>query len=280
MLSTLSVGQQDIRCASFQWVTDTDGGEKAAMVVSAVINGKAVAMQFDTGSDVSVLYGQQQAASLGLAVVERPGDRMIAEGHLAIGEMDFLRQALHIVDYPPAQVAGRIGMRTLLGNIVQIDYPSQQICLLSKAQYHLSRNRIRQVQAHIRSSKLFINTEFNGNQEQQLFFDTGASLYALLTDKPHWQQLTGRQGNEKSNLTIEGWANDQVVTTIGAPLKGGLLLGGLEVESLHAHYIRERPNYFANLPLEADGLLGNALFFDKKIILDLRNKRTWFGIFK
>ena len=269
----------DTHCAPFQWITDTDGSEKAAMVVSTTINGKAADMQFDTGSDVSVLYGMEQAEKLGLAVTERHGGQIIGTTQLTIGDMDFASQDFYIMPYPPAAVAGRIGLRSLLGNIVQIDYPGQQICLLSKTQYHFSRNHIRQVPAQIRSNKLFLKTAIDGQAEQQFFFDTGASLFDLLVDKPQWQQLTGRNGDEKSNSRIEGWASDQIVTTIGAPLKVGLKLGDINIPHVQAHYTQERPNYFANLPVDADGLLGNALFFDKKVILDLRKKRTWFGVF-
>ncbi|MGS2722509.1 hypothetical protein ACVBEJ_02110 [Porticoccus sp. GXU_MW_L64] len=270
----------DTRCAPFQWITDTDGSEKAAMVVQALINGNSVDMQFDTGSDVSVFYGPQPALDSGLAIAEKVGGQPASAARLSIGEMDFGEQEFHISDYPSAQVAGRIGLRTLLDKIVQIDYPGQQICLLSKAQYHLSRNQIRQVPARIRSSKLFLTTELNGHKEQRFFFDTGASMFDLLLDKPQWQQLTQRSGSENNNIRIEGWANDQLVTTIGAPLTGSLKIGDIDIHSAQVYFTRERPNYFANLPIDADGLLGNSLFFDKKVILDLRNKRTWFGVFK
>ncbi|MDM3870385.1 hypothetical protein QSV34_03345 [Porticoccus sp. W117] len=279
-LFTCFNAQADNHCAPFQWVTDTDGSEKSAMVVRTTINGKTADMQFDTGSDVSVFYGSEPATALGIALAKQPSGSITGMAPLAIGDMDFASQTFHVMPYPPASVAGRIGLRSLLGHIVQIDYPGQQICLLSKAQYHLSRNQIRQVPAQIRSSKLFLTTELDGHKAQRFFFDTGASLFDLLLDKAQWQKLTDRHGDEESNSRIEGWANDQLVTTIGAPLNVTLKIGDIDIHNAQAHYTRERPNYFANLPLEADGLLGNSLFFDKKVILDLRQKRTWFGVFK
>ena len=106
------------------------------------------------------------------------------------------------------------------------------------------------------------------------------ALYSLLVDRSRWRQLTGRQGDEPGNTRIEGWANDKVVTTVGAPLQGTIQLGELTLSKPLVHYIQQRPDYFANRSTPAAGLLGNALFFNRKVILDLRHKHTWFGISK
>ena len=89
------------RCTAFKWVTDLDGSEKAAMVVSATINGQPVDLQFDTGSDVSLLYGEQQAGKLGLEIQQHRFGQKIAQALLAAGDIELADQAFHIVPYPP-----------------------------------------------------------------------------------------------------------------------------------------------------------------------------------
>ena len=269
----------DNNCTPFQWVTDWDGEEKSAMVVTTIINGHRADLQFDTGSDVNVLYGAEQAEAFGLEVTERDFGTQVTQSSLTAGNIDLASQTFVIVPYPPAQVAGRIGLKSLLGKIVQIDYPNNQICLLDTLQYYQSRQHTRQVSARIHSNKFFLTATINKHPEQELFFDTGASLYELLVDKTLWQKLTGRRGDEKDNKEIQGWANDKLVTTVGAPMLGSIQLGDMILPTPLAHFTRERPNYFTERHVSAIGLLGNALFFDRKVILDLRKKYTWFSVF-
>lgn len=264
-------------CTPFEWVTDVDGAEKAAMVVTANVAGRKTKLQFDTGSDVSGLY---LGAFQELTTNRNEYGYDITTIDLKAGELDLGRQPFHRMPWPTSLVSGRIGLQALIGKIIRIDYPNQQICQITKEQFEQHRLHMHLVPAEIRSRKLFLISKLAGTINDDLFFDTGASLYELLVDKTNWQHLTGRQGNESDNLQISGWSHDQLVTTIGAPLATQLALGSFVAEESMVHFIAEQPRRFEHNTIEAEGLIGNAPFFDDVVVMDLRKEEAWFGILK
>lgn len=253
---------------SFNWITDFDGAEKAAMLVTANIDGEPVDLQFDTGSDVSGLF----------AISATDGGRQSFTAPVTLGEIQLGRQRLHFFSRPPGRAGGRLGLEALLGKIIKIDYPQQQICRLDEQQYAALAPQLLLTPARIRSKKLFLYIELNGDYWPGLFFDSGASLYHLLVDRVVWQRLTGRTGNEPDNHYLQGWSRNRLITTVGAPLRGKLSLTGLELQAPPVHFTRERPRHFADYPINVRGLIGNAPFFNRVIVLDLRGDSPWFGI--
>ncbi|WIO73574.1 hypothetical protein QP938_09740 [Porticoccaceae bacterium LTM1] len=264
-------------CTSFEWITDVDGAEKAAMVVTANVAGRKTKLQFDTGSDVSGLY---LGAFKDLTTNRNEYGYDITTIDLKVGELDLGRQPFHRMPWPTSLVSGRIGLQALIGKIIRIDYPNQQICQISTEQFEQHRLQMHLVPAEIRSRKLFLISKLAGDINDDLFFDTGASLYELLVDKTNWQHLTGRQGNESDNLQISGWSHDRVVTTIGAPLTTQLAFGSFVAEQPMVHFIAEQPKRFEHNAIKTEGLIGNAPFFDEVVVMDLRKEEAWFGILK
>lgn len=258
-------------CAPFTWITDVDGVEKAAMAVTAVIDGQQVELQFDTGSDVSGFYGGDLLNQQSGGFVSVP---------IAVGGLDLGQQKFYVFPQRRERVEGRLGLAALLNKIIKIDYPAQQICQVSGQQFETLMPKLQLTPARVRSNKLFLYAELNGDHWSGLFFDSGASLYDLLVDKQTWQGLTGRTGLEADNRFIQGWSHDQLVTTVGAPLKGKLSLAEFDLASPLVHYTRERPTHFSEYPVSARGLIGNAPFFNQVIVMDLRGRGAWFGVVK
>lgn len=265
-------------CTQFQWVTDFDGAKKAAMVVTASARGHSFDLQFDTGSDVSGFFGTGPFADLNVKTQKNAGGHTVASLPLSLNSLSLGTQEFYLLPQPPGRVVGRLGLKALLGNIIQIDYPQRKICRIDPTKFKTYRYDLKITPASIRSNKLFLFAELNGELRRGLFFDTGASLYNLLVDQEFWRALTGKQGHEANNHTMQGWSHNRLITTIGAPLKGQMTLGSLVINAPLIHYTRERPNYFTNYPIEAQGLIGNAPFFDKVVVLDLRTERAWFGV--
>ncbi len=248
------------------------------MVVSASANGRHFDLQFDTGSDVSVFFESELQPKLDIDIRENAAGYRVATVPLSLGGISFGDQDFYLLPQTAGRVVGRLGLRSLLGKIIQIDYPGEKICLLSAKGFADYRQQLQWSPARIRSNKLFLSAKIDGKQQNGLFFDTGASLYDLLVDRKSWRELTGREGDETDNREIQGWSRNQLVTTVGAPLLGNMVFGPVIINHRMAHYTRERPHHFANYPFAADGLIGNAPFFDKVVVLDLRTERAWFGV--
>ncbi|MCX5752305.1 MAG: retropepsin-like aspartic protease, partial [Candidatus Krumholzibacteria bacterium] len=160
------------------------------------------------------------------------------------------------------------------GKVLVVDYPNKRFCLVDSLDGALEDlvSRASFVDLQRRNDKLFVPVRIGGMYSENFFLDTGASMLPITTTKALWQRLTGLRGNEKSTIriTVPSWGKE--VSLVGAPVKGTLTIGTLQVSNPVA--------YFASTGLvETDGLLGNALFYDEyTIIIDLRENR--FGILK
>jgi hypothetical protein len=167
---------------------------------------------------------------------------------------------------------GTIGPDFLVGKVLVIDFPKSRFYLADSPNDGLRDllSRASFVDLERRSDRLFVTVEVAGVSYREFFFDSGASLLPILTSKKLWQRFTGLKGTEKSNMrvTVPSWGEE--VALVGAPVKGVLKFGKLQVRNPIA--------YFAPKGLmEADGLIGNSLFYDEyMVILDLKQNR--FGI--
>lgn len=82
-------------------------------------------------------------------------------------------------------------------------------------------------------------------------------------------ELTGRTGTEPDNVRSEGTSWGQMFTGIGAPALGALEVGDVRLENPTVWYRPEQPNFVGAWPIYAQGLMGNAPFWDEVVVLDL-----------
>ena len=109
-------------------------------------------------------------------------------------------------------------------------------------------------------------------------FDTGSSAFPLFVDRERWRALTGREGTEAdtSRATSTTWGHE--VHVVGAPLKSALEVGSLRVQPLMTFFIEEAPAQIEKLwGANADGVLGNAPFESRSVVIDTTEKRR-FGV--
>jgi hypothetical protein len=125
------------------------------------------------------------------------------------------------------------------------------------------------IDAEIRHGKLFIEgLELNGKKLDSVFYDSGSSPIALNVDYSFWKQATGRSGAQDAatHHTISAWGNSLEI--IGAPASGELMVGKHAYSKPMIITIPTQPDKFrANHG--STGLLGNVLFTDNILILDL-----------
>jgi len=166
--------------------------------------------------------------------------------------------------------------------VLLLDFPRQRFAILDSAQ-RLPQEIVDHasfVPIDYRNGHAFVPLRLGNRVVEDFFFDTGASLFPLTTTPDLWRTLTGRTGNESANTRwrVNSWGKS--LEMIGAPLVGDMRIGGLRVSDPLVFH--ERPDgtgqdFFSTVPYRVGGHFGNALFYDRHvIILDLPRRR--FGI--
>ena len=66
---------------------------------------------------------------------------------------------------------------------------------------------------------------------------------------------------------------------VGAEMQGALEIGKVRMDSAMVYYWGDPPTFFDQWPFPVAGLLGNALFIDEVVVIDL-GQTTRFGILR
>lgn len=117
--------------------------EEQRLWVDAKINGKAVRLAFDTGTEGFVLF-RKTAERLGLQVTNAPSDTRLTPGRVNVGLAELcdltiwgktISGSFYVVDLPDAlntKVEGMLGWRPLRNNVFLIDAEKQELHGLNK----------------------------------------------------------------------------------------------------------------------------------------------------
>lgn len=265
--------------ASFEWAASEGVSDRAAMKIPVSLDGSDAWMQFDTGLDATVVYGDL-AKRRGWETLEG----MYRVPGFDIGAIPFgpiwlrTREDIAVDLSHPSESVGSIGLDILVGRVAVIDYPGRRLALLAHGQVpRWMWQHATWAPAELRDGKLFINVVLGGESLDGIFFDTGASAFEMTVDFDTWRDLTGCAGPEEASVrwNIASWGNR--VTAVGAPAKGPLVIGSAEIREPRVFYVEEQPRQFAGWPFPAKGLVGNAPFWDQVVILDL-GIRPRFGL--
>jgi len=248
-----------LSCSRFEW-----NAGKSVMRVPLSLNGKHYWYQLDTGADVVIAYGN------------RPHEGWSPkEGEMRIPRAQFAGMSFPaILAYPMKTVSdenlqGTVGLDLLVGRAFVIDFPKKRVCLVERAD--LPDSLIRAADwsdAEIRHGKLFINMTLNGKKLDEILYDTGSSSTALDLDLNLWKEFTGRVGISEATTHSKGQSWGHEIESIGAPATGDLTIGRHVYRTPLLTTIPARPDSYRT-GYRAQGLLGNALFTDSIVILDL-----------
>ncbi len=281
--------------SDFQWVPTKVGAktlDRAALVLPVRLAGLPglYHMQLDTGADVTMLYGVPYRDLLqrhGKAAPP-PGDhdRTPVQLNGTVGayrtrRFPVLIREKHGKVFDAAEkirIVGTLGLDFFAKRKLLLDYPNARFAIVeerARIPQPIGR-RARFFPVAVRDKKLFIPVEVGGKPLADVFFDTGASLFPLSVDKPLWEEMTGRKGDEPDNDRIEGKSWGNPIVFLGALTKEPLRIGPLDVGRVMVYHKHVGPKEldFASWSFKATGLVGNAPFYDSfMIVLDLPNRR-------
>jgi peroxiredoxin len=129
-----------------------------------------------------------------------------------------------------------------------------------------------------KNGRLFVPLRIGERDYDGFFFDTGSSMFPLLTSRKLWRQLTGRTGDEPDNVKVPimSWGRERLA--VGAPLLEQVTIGDVVADRPRVFHVASIPEAedMDHWPYRVDGLLGNALFLDRVAVVDLPRRRIAF----
>lgn len=130
------------------------------------------------------------------------------------------------------------------------------------------------VQAQSKRGRLHIPFKI-GDKTYWFLFDTGASLFPIITSKKLWEEIV--EENVKTDTIIaNSWG--EKVNFYGKPIAKDVYIGDKKLDKNYAWYNENKRLMEFNEVENIDGLTGNAYFFNETILLDFKNNR--FGIIR
>ena len=111
----------------------------------------------------------------------------------------------------------------------------------------------------------------NGKDED-VMFDTGSSLFALITTKENANQISTKPIVD--SLKISSWGEYYMV--YGQTIQSTVKFGKKSLDKKNVYFDTQKGNYNLYKEEEIWGITGNAYFLNNIIIIDYKNKR--FGV--
>ncbi len=260
--------------ATFEWAKAKGVSERAAIRLPVTLDGTEGYFQLDTGLDVTLLDGDVPDGR-----AWETHDGMYHVPSFAIGDIDVGPVWVRAREEGDGgKQLGSLGLDLLVGHLVVIDYPGRRFALFKpgEAPAWLWR-RTTWTPAVLRDAKLFLYVILGGKGVNDLIFDTGSSAFDIVVDFDEWKELTWLDGPDATTTKkrVNSWGKK--ITAIGAVAPEPLIIGSARIADPKVYYLEEQPRLFANWPFPAKGLVGNAPFLDRVVILDL-GIRPRFGL--
>jgi len=260
--------------APFLWESDSMGGvffDKYAMSIPAKIQGLpyTFTFQFDLGSNLTRLYSE----NIRSITAKHPGTDLkkitidfgdfTASTPLCYIEKDYGES----IDLDNGKVSriGTIGSDLFQDKVLIIDYPGKRFCISDTipSAYQTKMTDI----ALDKHGRIILPMLLNG-RTFKVMFDNGSSIFSLLTSVNNIGTFSTEQ--DVDTLQVNAWGKPHLI--IGRPMKDTMVLGGQSISGFRVYADQND----TGRTREYDAITGNALFWDKTVIIDLKNKK--FGV--
>ncbi|MDR1398932.1 MAG: hypothetical protein LBJ41_03310 [Treponema sp.] len=257
---------------------------KSAIYLSVTIDDipRKLTMQFDLGANVSLFYENALAPFLeaypSLAgKLDRIADFSyfypisLRFGDVVLDELrifkygNFGEQVLaEELDSDKNIDIGTIGSDIFQDKILIIDFPSQRLCVTE--QMPLEYQTVAAETGEIRNNRMLFPFLIDG-QRELLMFDTGSSVYPLLTIEENALSIGGSLVDVRTatswgtDITLNGHEIVKDVSICGKSLKG---------KTVYYNTFGSTDDFIVSEGIW--GITGNILFLDNIVILDYKNK--------
>ena len=298
LISVASFGQK-IEWIPFNWVGDSISGkyfDKLSVTVPVTIDNlpHKFNMQLDLGATNTVIYGNSIRAyldeyyelknkidtALKFEIQGQINFKFKNVG-LKLGSVNFgIRNIGHFKNYGEniskdlintntEKHIGTIAPDLFENEILIIDYPNKRICVTNQLPKQFSKANFRPFK--IKGGRIKIPLQING-KEEDLMFDTGASLFSLVTTENRAKQISDDKIID--SLKISSWGEYFMV--YGKQTIKPIKYGKKVLNQATVFFVEK--NEFDKFYEEEQiwGVTGNVYFLNNVIIIDYKNKR--FGV--
>ncbi len=275
---------------SFEWQGDSVHAKweaHAAMIVPVKLEGcpRTFYMQFDLGSPFSLFY-KNKLDAIG---AKYPSAYPLPEKDNRISAFNFwvdqTRVTAHeilvkqfdsaVIDWKKEgkEIIGTIGADLIDGKVLVLDYPGKKLHILPSVTPRLKRKLSFSTFTYMNKSVLL--PAKIGAKETLLFFDTGSSMFELLTNKETCLQLA-TPGSQAIQHKVNSWGRTLVANTYASSTNINIANITLPLHSVT--YIEGASSAQVERMLKAGigGMTGNKLFLHHVLILDTKNQQ--FGV--
>ena len=274
--------------ASFTWGFTKDLPH-AALLVPITVPGcpRTYYLQLDTGAPYTLLRSNAlavlRAAFPATRVTLSAQGDSVRNFRFAIGQSQvrarniWVRPSAAATQLPanPDEpfIIGTLGTDVLDGRVLALDYVRQRFTLSSTVPDSLVR-RTTFVPMSFRERRILLAVSLQG-QTQELLFDSGSSAFALLTSQSSWQQMA-RPTAIAQSVPVNSWGKTLTAHTVATA--AALQFGAATVPLGTVTYIEGMGFMQSTLTRFSGmgGMLGNAPFSQKTIVLDAKHER--FGV--
>jgi hypothetical protein len=291
-----NIRKSTIPWAKFEWTSDSISGryfDKLSINIPAKMQGipYELTFQFDLGAN-TILYENElksifQVHNSLRDIVKSPlpfyliqllkKEGTIEDGLINIGDYQakcrFIPVKKNYGDFISKESLlrgdtihiGTIGADFFQNKILIIDYPNKRLAILDEVPSEYKTSFI-DIELD-KSGRVILPLEINENH-YRILFDTGSSLFPIIT-------LSKNTGKFSSNpdidtLKISSWGVKHDVT-------GKMITDTFELAGQNFSNVKVYTNHSGlGIDNSTDGMTGNALFWDKTIIIDFKHKK--FGV--
>jgi hypothetical protein len=290
-----SRSKEDLPWIHFDWADGVIGDrsfEKAGMLVTVTIDNipQKFIMQFDVGADVTMFH-----AGIIAPFVERYPDlkkKLITQDNqtpqfypvslkqgtvvldnLTAYNMGSSGDAPATSDIEPDEAIrmGTIGASVAWGKVLIIDYPNQRFAITEQMpeEYRSlpAADCVVKTPGVPWGGRHLFPFTINGRKELVLF-DTGSSIFSLLTSKENAMSIAG--SDIIDTMTVTRW--DQYVTMNGHEIVRDVSFGDKNLKGQTVYYEVSDSTGSDFSDGDVWGITGNRLFLENTVILDYPNK--------
>ncbi|NUY81412.1 hypothetical protein HUK80_10925 [Flavobacterium sp. MAH-1] len=266
---TVSGSVQDI---PLKWHPD---GSHSAVYLPVKISGidKTFYMQLDSGSPVTLFYKTSLESIEGFRQKIDVEKKQVSLS-FNLGEMQVSSQNFQVLEYgekvdfenPSAKnIIGTIGTDLFEKRVVTLDFKANSCSFESTSE----QKGFEEMEFKKRRMLFPASIE---NRELKLLYDSGSSAYELITNQEEWTKFKSPNAQIKTE-SGNSWGNTLKVISAAANRQIGI--GKTTLNLSQVTYV-EGTSAFQDFLMKSSGMqgmIGNKLFINHKLILDCRNER-------
>ena len=176
----------------------------------------------------------------------------------------------YFITMPKCEIQiGTIGTDIFQGKFVLIDYPNKRICITTELPKRYAKANFQPFVTE--DVRIKIPFEID-NKPENLLFDTGASIFSLVTSKENAEAISDKTSID--TLELSSWG--RTVRFLGLKTNKQVKFGNRVLKPTTVYY--ETTNIFCDFYNKQNiwGITGNTYFLKNIVIIDYKNKQ--FGI--